>query len=503
MREVERQKKCMMTKKLRIGIRYKLIAVFLLFVCIFYGTLALLFTNTQKIVGISERIVNKNNQIVKLSQVMYDSLLGMEVNDKKYRLLNKDVYRSYFLEGKAAYEDSLAAIFSLASSQYTLSPVWKELDHEYRELWQSLPVGEDGMVQADRWAPEATVNGWLGKIKAARRDSEAEIERALLDIHDRSKRSVQNGMIGLIITIVVGIAAALFLSRSIIGPLHKLREALYTMSQNRDTIEIDIQRNDEFGDLAATFNEMSRQLKAEDELRAEFIATLSHEIRTPLASIRESVNMMLEGILGPINEKQQKFLEIAGSEIKRISDLLNYLLHVSRLDAESRSLAKEKIDPNLLIDEVASGLTPKAGRKGVVVTVQKMTERADLLGVKKELQQVLFNLLDNAVKFSPKNSEVHIFLSLDEQRHTLTYTIADQGPGVVESEKTLIFSKYYRGQAVRKVQDGVGLGLSISQRIVHSHGGELYVENNKDAGCSFFCTFPCVLQGEEGAEIHV
>lgn len=491
-----------MTKKLRLGIRYKLIAVFLLFVCIFYGTLALLFTNTQKIVGISERIVNKNNQIVKLSQVMYDSLLSMEVNDKKYRLLNKDVYRSYFLDGKAAYEESLAAIFHLASSHYSVSPVWGELDREYRELWQSLPLGADGMVQADRWAPEETVNAWLGKIKSARRESEAEIERALLDMHDRSKRSVQNGMIGLIVTIVVGIAAALFLSRSIIGPLHKLREALYTMSQNLDPVEIDIQRNDEFGDLAATFNEMSRQLKAEEELRAEFIATLSHEIRTPLASIRESVNMMLEEIFGPINEKQQKFLEIAGSEIKRISDLLNYLLHVSRLNAESRSLmSKEQIDPNRLIEEVADGLSPKAGRKGVVVTIHKITARVCLVGVKKELQQVLFNILDNAVKFSPKNSAVHIDLSLDD--HALTYRISDQGPGVAEGEKTLIFSKYYRGQDVRKAQDGVGLGLNISQRIVHAHGGELYVENNANMGCSFFCTFPCVEPGKEGVENHV
>jgi signal transduction histidine kinase len=293
------------------------------------------------------------------------------------------------------------------------------------------------------------------------------------------------------ITIIAGLAAAIFLSRSILHPLKELKHALKKVSTDKDSEEIHINRKDEFGDLAAAFNDMSKQLKEEEDLRSEFIATLSHEIRTPLSSIRESVNMMLEGVLGTTNEKQTKFLEIAKSEIIRINDLLNHLLQVSHLDSDSRKVTPVLIDPNKLVLEVSRGLIPTAKAKNVAMKLHKMADPPVIIGVKKELQQVLFNLLDNAIKYSPKGGEVEMLLSLNEEKNMLIYRISDQGPGISEQEHSLIFSKYYRAKNTRNNMDGVGLGLSISKRIIQFHGGDIYVKNNEEKGCSFYCTIPC------------
>lgn len=479
-------------KNMKLGITQKLLILFSFFVLIFYGTLLVLFTNTQKIMGISEQIVGKNNQISALSKVVYESLLSMEVNDKKYRLLNKDIYKQYFEESQINFETNLTNILGLESQNYSVPGVWKNLSKSYHDHLVSLGNPDDLYnAEIEEWAPEDKIDDWLDDISEARIDNERAILISLLDINTKGKQSVRNGMIGMGITIVAGFIAAFFLSSSIIKPLKVLTHALKNVSTEKDSEKIHIKSKDEFGELATAFNDMSSQLKEEEELRSEFIATLSHEIRTPLSSIRESVNMILEGVLGNIGEKQRKFLDIAKSEITRIGDLLDHLLHESHLDSDSRKVMPTIIDPNKLVLEVSRGLIPTAKAKSVSMKLHKMANPPVIIGVKKELQQVLFNLLENAVKFSPRSGEVEIRLSLNERRDMLTYRVSDQGPGIPEQEQSLIFSKYYRAKKARSHMSGVGLGLSISKRIIKFHGGEIFVKNNEGAGCSFYCSLPC------------
>jgi signal transduction histidine kinase len=485
-------------RNIKLGIINKLLILFLFFVLIFYGTLLVLFTNTQKIMGISERIVSKNNQVSALAKVLHESLLNMEANDKKYRLLDKEIYLDYFKEEQENFESSLQKLLSLEAAGYNVAMTWKNLAAGYNEHTWNIRSGDEGVLPGGDWASEWKINGWLETISEARLTNEREIESSLLDINNRGKLSVRNGLIGMSITIIAGLVAALFLSRSILQPLRELKHALKNIS-SENSEEIHIKRNDEFGELAAAFNDMSRQLKEEEELRSEFIATLSHEIRTPLSSIRESVNMILEGVMGPTNEKQTKFLEIAQAEIYRINDLLNHLLQVSRLDSDSRKVTPVLIDPNKLVLEVSRGLIPTAKAKSVAMKLYKMANPPVLIGVKKELQQVLFNILENAIKFSPKGGEVGINLYLDKDNDMLVYQFTDQGPGITDQEQSLIFSKYYRAKNARNHTDGVGLGLSISKRIIQFHGGGIYVKNNKDRGCSFFCALPCETNAKKAA----
>ncbi|HKJ64334.1 MAG TPA: HAMP domain-containing protein, partial [Desulfopila sp.] len=286
-------------RKIKLGITRKLLILLSFFVMIFYGTLLVLFTNTQQIMALTERIVSKNNQVSTISKVLYESLLSMEANDKKYRLLNKDIYKAYFDEGQHNFEDSLGKLLALESVEYQLPSVWKELSQSYLSHVREQRISDAVMDTEDsRWASEQKINDWLETISEARINNEIEISQQLLDINKRGKLSVRNGLIGMGITIVAGLVAALFLSKSILQPLKELKYALKNISSEKDSEEININRQDEFGELAAAFNDMSRQLKEEEELRSEFIATLSHEIRTPLSSIRESVNMILEGVLG-------------------------------------------------------------------------------------------------------------------------------------------------------------------------------------------------------------
>jgi signal transduction histidine kinase len=253
---------------------------------------------------------------------------------------------------------------------------------------------------------------------------------------------------------------------------------------------MEITSKDEFGELAMVFNDMTRQLKADDEIRSDFIATLSHEIRSPLSSIRESVNMLTEEVLGPVSEKQKKFLTISSNEIARITGLLNHLLDASTLVSGTKKRQVAPFDPNQLVQSAVLSITPGAQARGIRTEFKVLKQAPMVKADDKEIMQVMINILDNALKFSPDNSRINIRLTRGPGKHFLTCDISDEGPGIPKDKKNLIFKKYYRAKEVRKHMDGVGLGLNIARRIVQANGGEIFVKNKPDKGCTFSFTMP-------------
>lgn len=472
---------------MKIGITKKLIVLFLFFILIFFGTILALFVHVQKMMITSEQIVSKNNQVDALSKVMLDSLINMDVNHRKFRLLKKKVYLSYFETAKTEFCEGLDRILKLDSQEYRISSEWKTI----RKSYYSHISPKDTPSQDTRpWAQESMVDGWMDAISKARKNNQAQIEQALIKINDLGRQSVKNSLIGIVVSILAGVIGAGFIAKSMIRPLKELKNGLKNISHDHYGHVMKINTNDEFSELATAFNDMSRQLKEDEDLRSDFISTLSHEIRTPLSSIRESVNMMIEDVLGPVNDKQKKFLKIAGSEISRISDLLDHLLDVSMLESHSQKMTPVPIDPNQVIKEVCEGLISKEKANNVVLRFHELKDAPLVMGEKKQIIQVLLNIIGNAIKFSFKDSFVDIYLHNNNNKNMVTFKVSDQGPGISEEEQSLVFKKYYRAKSVRKHMDGVGLGLNISRRIIHAHQGIIYMENNKNSGCTFFFTLP-------------
>jgi signal transduction histidine kinase len=482
--------------KITLGITNKLIILFFFFICIFFGTILVLFVNVQKILETSEQIVSINNQVANLSKIVLDNLINMEINEKKFRLLKKETYRTYYLTAENFFCDSLDQIIILDSPEHRISDKWKLIRESFKKH-TSNPVLLDSsgsiIPWAESiipWAEESLINSWMEGISTARKENQKQIDLALIKINEIGKKSVKNSFIGLVILILAGFLGAGFIAKSIIKPIKKLKSGIKNISNDNYSHVIKINTNDEFSELAYAFNDMSRQLKENENIRSDFIAALSHEIRTPLSSTQESVKLIIEEILGPINDNQKKFLTIASSEISRINNLLNHLLNVSMLESDSKKITPLPIEANKMIQEVAKGLISIEKINNVKIRLHECKDAPRVMGVKKEIIQVLGNIINNALKFSYKDSFVDVFVLNDKNNSALTFQISDQGPGVPEEDQALIFKRYYRAKSVRNHMDGVGLGLNISKRIIHAHGGIIYMKNNKDRGCSFFFTLP-------------
>ena len=217
---------------------------------------------------------------------------------------------------------------------------------------------------------------------------------------------------------------------------------------------------------------------------------LSHEIRTPLTSIRESVNMIVEEVMGPITERQHKFLNIASSEIGRICDLLNHLMQASRLEPGKLQVVARPVDCHHLVNGSVDTLKNVAQNKQIRISVQCDTRLPNVMGDSQQLRQVMLNLLGNAIKFSPQGSQIHVRAEADRDPRLVCFTVQDHGPGIGEEELTLLFNKYYRAQNVREHMDGVGLGLSIAKNIIEAHKGSIWVDSQLGKGSTFGFTLP-------------
>jgi len=474
----------------KFGIKQKLYLIFFLFFLIFSGTVSLLLFNSQRMVETTERIVSKNNKIEELTEIMLASLLDMEANHKKLNILKKPRYSEYFEEAKNSFETALQHAVSLADPRTQESVILRQFEFSYNRhrtgLWDEGTSPEIGQ----KWVTDQVVSNWVDSLSRIKRQNQIQIEQSLRELNERSRISGRNGLYGFALSLAVGFVGIWFISRAIFTPLKTLGRGLKRISIDKSYQPIQLKGGEEFTELAAAYNDMSRQLNEEENIRTEFIATLSHEIRTPLSSIHESVNMMVEEVFGAVNEKQAKFLKIASMEIQRINKLLNYLLSVSVLESGSDKKSSDKIAPDHIVHACAELFTSLAEKKNIAVRVEEGPQKPELYGVREELQQVFVNIIGNAVKYSDEGGAVFITWKKDKEKNFLLFSVTDEGPGIPEDEISMVFTKYYRTKTVRGHLDGVGLGLAIAQKIVTGYGGSIFVSNNTPKGCTFSFSLP-------------
>ena len=520
--------------KSRSGIMMKLFVWYFILLSLLYGTIIVLFMHNQRILDVSSTIVDKKFEISALSKKMIENLLSMEENDKKYHLLKKKEYKDYFDAAGKEFEDNIISIISLHLGAKEGVP-WEELYRNYQGRMEIIAkkaqseeakkdskgaeakqnakedkvaegskqekaaqgaakgkAGEPAGVEPEKelWIPEAVINEWIQRVSLARAENDRDVELAMRGLHSQGELAVQWGLVGIGASFFVGLLGILFLNYSMVRPLRELRKGIRSISREGQAKPIRILSKDEFGELAFAFNEMITRLKEEERMRSDFISMLSHEIRTPLTSIRESVNLIEEGVMGPVSERQSRFLKIASGEIERITDLLNHLLQVSRIEASGVKVILRPFDPSNLVDDSIKRLTPAAKAKGIAIRAEKPSDLPNALGDKDHVQQVLLNLMGNAVKFSPKEHDVVVTVGVDGDKKELKFSIIDQGPGIRDEEQPLVFRKYYRGPGVRDQFDGMGLGLSISKQIIEAQNGRIWVESKLGHGSTFNFTLP-------------
>ncbi|MBM4124402.1 MAG: cell wall metabolism sensor histidine kinase WalK [Nitrospira sp.] len=301
------------------------------------------------------------------------------------------------------------------------------------------------------------------------------------------------------VAFAVSVAVSVLLARGLTKPLSDMAAVARQLADGALGQRIRTTARDEVGVLAATLNQMADQLDRDftalrqlGQVRKDFVANVSHELRTPLTSIKGYVEALLDGAKDD-PEEAKRFLTIILKQSDRLNLILEDLLQLSQIESGQVLFKRDAIRLQAVVDRALALIKPLAEKKGHAVTVALPADLPPLLGDDERLGQVLINLLDNAVKYTPPNGVIHIAGRVVEgrDRREVELTVSDTGLGIPEADRPRVFERFYRVDKARSRElGGTGLGLAIVKHIVEGHGGQVWVEGNEPAGSRFVVRLP-------------
>ncbi len=232
-----------------------------------------------------------------------------------------------------------------------------------------------------------------------------------------------------------------------------------------------------------------QRLKELDQLKSDFVSNVSHELRTPLTAIKGSVDNMLDGLTGDLNEKQSRYLVRIKSNADRLARLINDLLDLSRIEAGIK-LKRTNLSLPTVAREVVESLAPVAAEKRISFEIEFADNNLTAWADPDRIAEVLTNLLGNAIKFTPTRGKVTVSLVRNGD-DWVKVSVADTGPGIPSDEAKRIFDKFYQvSQPERQKAMGTGLGLAIAKTLVELHGGKIWLKSEAGRGSTFSFTLP-------------
>lgn len=317
------------------------------------------------------------------------------------------------------------------------------------------------------------------------------IHSDMKDIDESCNSLLNISYITLVIFFLLSLIILIFFTEIVYVPLRKITYATEQYASGNMHYEFQVESEDEIGYLAACLNFMSSEIARAEDDQKKFIANVSHDFRSPLTSIRGYLEAMIDGTIPP--EMYDKYLNIVLNETERLTKLTSSLLVLNNLNTKGMLLDKMDFDINQVIRNTAASFEGTCRKKTiaieVVLTGDEMYVNADM----GKIQQVLYNLIDNAIKFSHDNSVIKVETS--QKKNKLFVSVKDTGIGIPKEDLKLIWDRFYKSDLSRgKDKKGTGLGLSIVKEIINAHNENINVVSTPGEGSEFIFSLPPAKQ---------
>jgi signal transduction histidine kinase len=301
-----------------------------------------------------------------------------------------------------------------------------------------------------------------------------------------------SSIVALILAIVTAGIVAIWLTRTISEPITDLRHGMRAVADGDLTyrLKVPTDRDDEFGQLARSFQEMTRQLSELDKLKAEFVSVASHELKTPINVMIGYLQLLEEGVYGPLDPAKRDVLKTLNAQANTLSRLVRQLLDVSRFEAGGGRLEPRTAPLEQLLTDLENAFHVLAVQREIRFRVERSPGLPEEVHWDVDrINEVVGNLLSNAFKFTPHGGVVS--LTLEPVDDSVLMKVCDTGAGIPPEQLPRIFDKFYQADNQRAARAaGSGLGLAIAKQIVEAHGGTISCESTLGVGTTFSIRLP-------------
>lgn len=300
------------------------------------------------------------------------------------------------------------------------------------------------------------------------------------------KQIKQNIYIAIIVTVILSFLFSMLFAKRLSAGFNQLSEAVHELREHKWHTRVKVEDlTEELKPIGYSFNDLALSLSKEEVLRKQFTADLAHELRTPLATLRSQIEAYQDGIWEPTPKRLQQ----SHDELMRLVRLVNELEKLLAAENPQIKLQKKDIEAGKMITHIENQFDPLFREKGVQLNVSKSTTEYWFKADRDRVVQILTNIVNNALQYTPSGKRVEI--SIVEKEHLIGFSVKDEGIGIREEDVPFLFERFYRGEKSRdRKTGGMGIGLSIVKALVDAHKGVIKIESKLNTGTTVTVLFP-------------
>lgn len=294
-------------------------------------------------------------------------------------------------------------------------------------------------------------------------------------------------LFSIVIPLLIMLLVLYFITYRLTSSLKLMSEAAKAMAKGDFSRRIPVTGDDELGELAVSFNQMTNSLSRLETMRKNFVADISHELKTPMTTIAGFIDGIIDGTIE--EDKQKYYLGIVHEEIKRLSRMVESMLSISKLESDEFASKTEKFDFRELLISIVISQEQRIEQKGLNINGLDGIQSVTIDANRDLIYRVIYNLVDNAVKFTNENGQIDFNIDIDSK--FMSFVIKNTGPGIPQSDLPMIFDRFYKADKSRSaMKNSTGLGLYIVKTIVKKHGGTIAVASKENEYTKFTVKLP-------------
>jgi two-component system sensor histidine kinase GlrK len=475
----------------RLSIFWRIVLTSLVIIVVMAGVNLYALFQLRQLTALSANMATHHYPAIESAKHLLTVLYAQLNSEKKYLAVRDATFLEHFDEEVDEFHRGLQTL-----ETQELTPQGIQLLEDTKHLQQerlTILNTELERVLSSRAAPSADYEGRRNALM----DRITTTLQQFIDLHEtgisvgvsRSRESsaqaeaVTEQLV--LLALVFGIALAGFASYTVLRPLRQLQSHIKQIGQGNFRTSLNIRAPSELRDLVDAVNWMGTKLQELDDMKGEFLAHVSHELRTPMASIQEGTHLLLDEIPGPLSQEQRTTLKIMAGSSRRLITLISTILDLSKMDAGMMEYRIVPTDLKRVTDMSVNKVRLLADAKHVQLLVEAPAQRVWVKADALRIEQVLDNLLSNALKFSTEGGIVKVLMKPDQKAGVLEVSVSDAGPGIQAEDLPYIFERFYQGRTKTKhAMPGSGLGLALAKKVVEAHGGRIWIESETKKGAT-------------------